>query len=445
MRAVDLYYKFRKKAGKPAVSERSLNTASLLCPDKKPEEEARRWHEKTARNTVFFLIAALLTVSFSIMLSGSNTAPISEIKRPEFGQGQGNENLEIDYGDNTYELAIPVEEKPLSPEETKALFEAARQELTISLLGENESAKRVTKKLNLSTKTSVSFVEASWQITDYRLIRYDGSLLFADDFTDGITTTVRLHLYIGEETREYPIELSLYRPTPSELSAEERIFGAIERENADKKESDVIMLPDEVSGEKVSFKKADGSISPVQAAALAAVAGALMVYMQRRRRKEELKKRKEKLELDYSELALKLSVLVGAGYSTRRALEKTAEDYRKEKEKRPKEKHYLSNELDYLLRLMNMGTPLEEVAARLGERTGVLPYMRLAGILESSEKNGRDDLIEKLETEAQSAFENRMILARRQGEKLSSRLLLPMFIQFGLIIAILIIPAFISW
>ena len=57
---------------------------------------------------------------------------------------------------------------------------------------------------------------------------------------------------------------------------------------------------------------------------------------------------------------------------------------------------------------------------------------------------GSRELIDILEREASDAFEERKKKARILGEEAGTKLLFPMIIMLGLILMILIIPAFIS-
>ena len=163
------------------------------------------------------------------------------------------------------------------------------------------------------------------------------------------------------------------------------------------------------------------------------------------RRKEAVKERRMLLEEAFSELVSKLSVLMGAGASLKNAWERIVSDYRKEKGDDPKRRHPLYEEMDLTLRLMRQGFTEEEALTRFGERTGLPCYLRLVNLLESRQRTGMKDFCSVLSIEAREAFEHRLTLARRRGEKISSKLLMPMIVLFALVVMILIIPAFLSW
>ena len=57
---------------------------------------------------------------------------------------------------------------------------------------------------------------------------------------------------------------------------------------------------------------------------------------------------------------------------------------------------------------------------------------------------GNERVLEQLEYEATQAIEERKAQARRRGEEMGTKLLLPMMMQLLLILVMVMIPAFIS-
>ncbi len=178
---------------------------------------------------------------------------------------------------------------------------------------------------------------------------------------------------------------------------------------------------------------------------LAAVGTGAVPALRVQRRRQALAGRKLELETDFSDLTAKLSVLIGAGMSVRSALEKLISDYRRDLSEGRQLRRFLYEEIDLALRLMKQGHTEEEALTRLGERLELPCYLRLVNLLVSEQKRGMTELKKALSLEAREAFEGRLTIARRQGEKISSRLLLPMIALFGMVVLILIIPAFMRW
>ena len=91
---------------------------------------------------------------------------------------------------------------------------------------------------------------------------------------------------------------------------------------------------------------------------------------------------------------------------------------------------------------MESGVPEAEAYERFGRRCQLTCYIRLGSYLSQNLKKGSRGLEEFLVREAVSALEERKNNARKIGEKAGTRLLLPMILMLGVVIAVLMIPAF---
>ena len=71
--------------------------------------------------------------------------------------------------------------------------------------------------------------------------------------------------------------------------------------------------------------------------------------------------------------------------------------------------------------------------------------MRLSGLLIGASRGGREDLTDALNLEAEEAEQTRLEEIKTRGETLTARLLIPMILLFALILAVLVLPAFLTW
>ena len=90
------------------------------------------------------------------------------------------------------------------------------------------------------------------------------------------------------------------------------------------------------------------------------------------------------------------------------------------------------------------GTPDIPAVEQFGKRCGIQPYLRFASIISQNLRKGSQGLIEILEQEALEAFDQRKQQALRMGETASTKLLFPMMIMLGLVMGIIMVPAFMS-
>ena len=72
-------------------------------------------------------------------------------------------------------------------------------------------------------------------------------------------------------------------------------------------------------------------------------------------------------------------------------------------------------------------------------------YKKLVSLILQNLKKGSDGLREAMMNESRSAFEERKQTARRLGEEAGTKLLLPMMLMMGIVLVIIVIPAYFSF
>ena len=144
---------------------------------------------------------------------------------------------------------------------------------------------------------------------------------------------------------------------------------------------------------------------------------------------------------DYPDFVYEFLILAGAGYSVKAAWKKMAESYAEDviKRKRP-----LCQELQITINQMETGMPEVRAYIEFGRRCGNRNYVKFASLLESSISTGGKHLRNRLEAEVKEAFEMRIDIAKRKGEEASAKLLLPTFIMLGVVMVMVMAPAFLT-
>lgn len=146
--------------------------------------------------------------------------------------------------------------------------------------------------------------------------------------------------------------------------------------------------------------------------------------------------------LDYPEIVSKLTLLLGAGMTVRKAWRKIAEDYG-DKNARGKAR-FAYEEMLYTSREMDSGVAEAESYEKFGRRCNVQEYLRLGALLSQNLRKGTKGLNDLLKLEALQAFEERKARAKRRGEEAGTKLLLPMFLMLAEVLIIVVVPAFLS-
>ena len=85
-----------------------------------------------------------------------------------------------------------------------------------------------------------------------------------------------------------------------------------------------------------------------------------------------------------------------------------------------------------------------EAYERFGKRCKVNVYMKFSMLLAQNLRKGSKGLAELLKMESIQALEQRKSYAKRRGEEASTKLMLPMFAMFAVVLVIIMIPAFLS-
>lgn len=163
-------------------------------------------------------------------------------------------------------------------------------------------------------------------------------------------------------------------------------------------------------------------------------------YWYRVERPKDLRRKKEKqMMADYSEIITGLTVLTGAGLALPQAWIRLAEEYESTMDKRGTRWAY--EEMVVTARQIRNGISPGRAFAEYGRRIGIHVYIKLGNLLEQNMKKGTKGLSAMLQAEAYQAFEERKHQVRRTGEEISTKLLIPMFMMFGVVLIIILVPA----
>ena len=94
---------------------------------------------------------------------------------------------------------------------------------------------------------------------------------------------------------------------------------------------------------------------------------------------------------------------------------------------------------------MEHGISEKEAYERIGRKSGCTEYRTFAVLLSQNLMKGGGELTGILRREAANAAEERRKRARVKGEEAGTKLIMPMMMELMLVMAILMVPAFISF
>ena len=208
--------------------------------------------------------------------------------------------------------------------------------------------------------------------------------------------------------------------------------------------SDYVELPKEVDGEEVIYKKRESG-NYAAAVLFCGISLAIFAHYHDKEKKNSYEKEKIKqMNCDYPEIVAKLSLLVGAGMTVRMAWEKIVVDYRV-RQKSGSKKRYAYEFMSEGLNMLKSGKPQIYVYEEFGMKCGIKEYMKFSSLIVQNIKKGTKELALLLTLEAKDAFEERKNMAKKYGEEAGTKLLLPMIIMLIVVMAIIMVPALMSF
>lgn len=393
------------------------------------------------KNTIFpGIVLCVVLFSLFVMIGcffftdNDKTQKVTKLVRPEGYVAKEYEITAVCEGESKVVTAIVEPKAPTKEELTKLFDEAYKMALT-QVKGENETLNYVSKKLNLITSLEEYNMNISWFFSDYDVIDNFGEIYPLDDMCK-VEAEVELY-YRGklsdgvDNSKSYSFFIEV---APKEHSFLNDIEKVIEAENKSSIENTYLILPSKYGNKKITFfqnKKNDYNLVFI----LLPVVIVLLFLSQKSRQKEKLDKKKESMVREYADIVTKLSLLSMAGMTPYNALAKIANSNTGE----------AYEELKRMIAQIESGSFAIKEYALMGKRFGLQCYSRLGSLLGQNQTKGNEFFCQMLKEEAYEALQERKNRARKAGERAGTLLLIPMVIMLGIVMAIIMIPAFMSF
>lgn len=266
---------------------------------------------------------------------------------------------------------------------------------------------------------------------------YEEEFLVLVEGEDAQSMYVQVPEKEGPETAE---EAEAREPTEQELRQRE-LMDAVARYNQEKNDPDYYYLPGQWEGRPLKWESPPDTSGALLSSLCLAAALALLI-VKAREEQTLLIKRYEQLLMDYPGLIMKFTLLVQAGMTVRKAFQKIAMDYRK---KRTQKERYAYEEVMAACYEMDSGMSEAEAYRRFGERCGQVKYKTFSTLLIQNLQKGSRNLSDMLEKESMEAWDERKRKARVLGEAAATKLLLPMVLMLLVVMAIIMVPACLSF
>ncbi len=372
------------------------------------------------------------------------------LKRAGPGQGETTydilvSGLDRGNGNRKIPVRIPVRERQYGEEEVKELFQRIQPELIKQMLGENETLEEVRGDLNLKSSLGDYGLRISWESDNPQVIDSFGIVHNEEIPEEGEQVWLRARVTDGHHEDRYEFKVTVY---PASLTQEEKLAANflqwIDQMDGKQLTEDRLLLPSVYEGNRLTYfqsEKADYRVLPVLGVLLAA----LLYIKEEFDKKSQAKIREQQLLFDYSEVVSKLVVYIGAGLTVRGAWERIAAGYKEAVKQRKRSVRPAYEEMVKTAGQIGSGQSEGRAYSEFGRRCGLQAYIKLSALLEQSQKNGSRQLRQALELEMVSAFEQRKNLAKKLGEEAGTKLLLPLFMMLGVVMVMIVVPAFLAF
>ncbi|MCC8050748.1 MAG: hypothetical protein LIP10_08835 [Clostridiales bacterium] len=397
-----------------------------------------------------FVLSGICFFAFYV---GGGSTELNSVLRPDHGEGDRTESLTVQVEDEVQEVKITVQERKYTDEEKQQILSRALKELEELLPGQNESLDYVQSSLAFADSLQDGAVSVSWTTDPYGVIGMDGSIVSAEA-EEGTLVEIQATLNCDNLEATYCTFANVF---PPDRTDEERLLEEIQEQVALADEENCyeseLILPTSAAGKELTWLTEE-SANPFLSILAMTLILAICVYLQMDEQiHTKAEERKKQLLLDYPDLMWKMTMLLGAGMSIRGAFVRISEEYqrkqkadtRAEKKKTGAPVRYVYEEVVRTCIEMQSGVGEAQAYERFGKRCQLPEYIRLGSVLSQNLRKGAKGLTALLETEAESSLNERKNHARKIGEQAGTKLLLPMILMLGIVLTVLMVPAFLSF
>lgn len=423
----------------PLVSE----YLARLHPGQAPPLLRQKYEVERIKLCLIVVFAGNMAAWF-LWMSAAGESALSEgmyLLRDEQGQSSKEVNLvaKSSKGEKV-QMRLTVQAKGYSEEEQQILYEEMLRELQEEALGENPSWNAISKPLVLTdTFSSYPFI-LSWHSSNPMFLSSSGKIAVWEDVAQLSEQTALVELTVRVSGKNFEREYSFYAkvcPEKEQKTFSQAVTETLETLEQETAMEDKILLPEEIEGEKIVWSEQREDKS--RTIFFLGLAGAVAVFwMQGREPEKALVKKQHLMEREYPAIISKLTLYLGAGMNIKGAWERIAESAE------VKNANPVYGEMRFTCREMESGITETEAYTRFGKRARQQCYVRFTTLLVQNLKKGNAALLLLLHQETLSAIEEHASRIKRAGEETATKLLLPMVMLMGMVMILIMVPAFMN-
>ena len=274
---------------------------------------------------IAIVLLGLLLLAYDYHSTQNGFAGI--IPRNDAGGRDITESLELDFLNQEQEMEVEVSAKGLSQKQIEEAFRDATKEIDKTYLGTNSSADSVSNDLILKDYYANGLVQVEWNFDYYGYISDDGKLNEEKIPDEGQLITITALMYCQDNEEIYSFCVVVVPKSLDTLEGQiNAITDAVKEQNEKTLEDDNLILPTKVANMDITWKR-KMDYRGLQLIILGVICVAAVSFGKSRDSKKEKEQIIEAMDLDYPMIVSELSILMGAGMSFRKALERIVSKY----------------------------------------------------------------------------------------------------------------------
>lgn len=429
----------------------------ILHPEMEGKEEREKNHlRRFYVNKIRLLLLVVFigdVLAIALFVVGRMESAVTDgkyINRNSYGMGSKEIALQaqIESGlgktENRQDFSVTVEEQKYEDASVKQMAKEASALLPDIIKGENASIEEVRSRLNLVRKIEGYPFQVVWESDNYSLVYSDGSIMNEQAKAEGEIVNLTAVLTYGSYKEEHIFPVCIFPPEYSEEELwRKKINEMLVSWEEEDRSKDRMELPETIEGEKLIWSEKKEDSSGYLFLFLCLCAGGVY-FLQEEKLKEKIEERNHQMLLDYPQFISKLMLYMGAGMTVRNAFQRIASQYHREKQEEGYFR-YVYEEMLLICHELDSGISEAVAYEHFGKRCRLPQYTKLVNILVQNLRKGSNGILDALRQEAKNAFEERKNVARKLGEEAGTKLLLPMMLMLGIVMVLIIIPAYFSF
>lgn len=415
-----------------------------------PKEDVERLKREYTIGKIRIGVIAMFTgnmLAIAICLSSINSDELVDgkyLKRNSYGEMNVIEDMHVEANGLPFseDLSIEIEAQKYTSEQLDNLFEKFTDKIETLIRGDNLGLEEVRSDLRLQKDYEGYPFRIAWNSNSYTYMNSEGRLKSSEIDEDGEIIVLECVCSYEGWAQKYEFPIRVYPPKYSEYEKwRNAVYDELQAAQDASNMDNYLLLPDVADDTELIWTRRKSDNSFVVYFVLIVI-GISCFFLKDKDLKKEIKKRAEEIENDYCSVINKIAIYMAAGMTTKAVFLKIGDDYRKQLFRT---KRYIYEEILLTCNELKNGVPENTAYEKFATRCGSGNYTRLVGLLSQNLKKGNASVISDLKREAYMAQNERRNLIRKKGEEAGTKLLGPMMIMLGIVMVLIMVPAFMSF